>query len=249
MNRRTKQLLYGIFFASIIGVLVLLIIGPIINKAPTCTDGIQNQNETGVDCGDVCGDCYASEIRTPILSAKPIILGSGDNARLIFSVKNPNANFSVSFSYELTSHNLVSSKKITGSKNLRAAENKTIYLDKIPADFYAGQEIFVSLKINDYIPDSVSSLPNLRVREPILTSLEVPKKVTAVIMNESVVNAKEVEVIAILKNEFNTPIFAGYSVLSNIPGGESRNVSVAFPDSLDVADVSSSTTELRLSVY
>ena len=27
------------------------------SSSPTCSDGIQNQDETGVDCGGVCGDC------------------------------------------------------------------------------------------------------------------------------------------------------------------------------------------------
>ena len=53
--RLVKQLLYG-------GVLILIIAGAAvwiyrgaIFIAPTCSDGIQNQTEEGIDCGAICG--------------------------------------------------------------------------------------------------------------------------------------------------------------------------------------------------
>lgn len=33
--------------------------GPCGNVCPSCADGIMNQNETGVDCGGPCDPCYA----------------------------------------------------------------------------------------------------------------------------------------------------------------------------------------------
>ena len=34
---------------------------PIVIPAPTCSDGVQNQNETGIDCGGVCNACACTE--------------------------------------------------------------------------------------------------------------------------------------------------------------------------------------------
>jgi hypothetical protein len=42
-----------IFVVIIIGVGILFLI-PVLNKAPTCTDGKQNAEESGVDCGGNC---------------------------------------------------------------------------------------------------------------------------------------------------------------------------------------------------
>jgi hypothetical protein len=48
-----------------------------------CTDGIQNGNEEGVDCGGICpASCSSGEESAPTVSNDPIVTGSYDNIRL-----------------------------------------------------------------------------------------------------------------------------------------------------------------------
>ncbi len=48
------------------------------NACPTCSDGIQNQDETGVDCGGSCVACLESEThKTCVNNACQIVLGAG----------------------------------------------------------------------------------------------------------------------------------------------------------------------------
>ena len=48
-----------VLFFAVFG---FLIISPNFNKALTCTDGIQNGNETGVDCGGSCPNACLSQV-------------------------------------------------------------------------------------------------------------------------------------------------------------------------------------------
>lgn len=59
MNPKFKNLIFLFAFTLALGVVSTSCKK---DNAKTCSDGIQNQDETGVDCGGVCGDCtYADE--------------------------------------------------------------------------------------------------------------------------------------------------------------------------------------------
>ena len=47
-------------FVIPIGIMIVILFacGKDENPQPTCTDGIQNGNETGIDCGGDCGECF-----------------------------------------------------------------------------------------------------------------------------------------------------------------------------------------------
>ena len=59
-----KQFFYGIIYLVIFGLIGAGIYFALTSKEATCFDGIQNQNEEGVDCGgscNTCKTCYDSE--------------------------------------------------------------------------------------------------------------------------------------------------------------------------------------------
>lgn len=49
-----RKLLYFLVFLVVFGVVILYLTYPLLNKAPTCVDGKQNGDESGVDCGGAC---------------------------------------------------------------------------------------------------------------------------------------------------------------------------------------------------
>lgn len=60
-----RQLLYyavGIFFSTI---LLFVLWQVFLTRTPTCDDGIENGNETGVDCGGSCANICIEDARTP----------------------------------------------------------------------------------------------------------------------------------------------------------------------------------------
>ena len=57
-----RQLLYTAIVIAFFIALGFLIVYPSFNKAPTCTDGKQNGDETGVDCGGSCPIACTSQV-------------------------------------------------------------------------------------------------------------------------------------------------------------------------------------------
>ncbi len=74
--------------------LLALILGggfwKIIYKAPTCTDGFQNGEEKGVDCGGACKNICSSDTVSPIVLWSKIFNISGDVYSAVAYVENPN---------------------------------------------------------------------------------------------------------------------------------------------------------------
>ena len=81
MKRLSNHLFITIFFLSLISYSCEKLDPPSISEPipPTCSDGIQNQGETEVDCGGPCAPCSRALI--PILTA--VIGGSSYEANAI----------------------------------------------------------------------------------------------------------------------------------------------------------------------
>lgn len=61
-------------------------------KTPSCTDGVQNQTEAGIDCGGSCPYLCSAQVQPPtVLFTKALENGAG-RTDVIASVENKNAN-------------------------------------------------------------------------------------------------------------------------------------------------------------
>lgn len=53
-TRQAKQIIYGALYAILWVAVIFFFYSTFIKPAPSCYDGVKNQNEEGVDCGGVC---------------------------------------------------------------------------------------------------------------------------------------------------------------------------------------------------
>jgi len=126
--RPIKQFIIALVFISILsgfGVLIYYLTRP----APSCFDGIQNQEEEEIDCGGPCISCEyktLQEVKALWTEALP----TQDNFYdLIAQIKNPNQNYgcgNIPYQFELydTSNNLVG--QVSGTTFI--LPNQTKYL-------------------------------------------------------------------------------------------------------------------------
>lgn len=91
-KRLKKQLIVAsIFLLFVVGAGFLVYYS--FRPAPTCSDGVQNQGEEGIDCGGPCSSCELSELNEiEVLWTKA--LSVQDNFYdLAAQIKNPNQNY------------------------------------------------------------------------------------------------------------------------------------------------------------
>lgn len=156
MSRAVKQILFGIIFIIVFGLLGFWIY-KIAQPTPTCFDKVKNQGEEGVDCGKVCGNvCLESLEPIKVLSSNLFKIrdtnGKTDYDAL-FRVSNPNIQFgsgNIEYSLNILSVNgdLISpilSK--TGSFYILPGQTKYVYEPLLEAKTSSGGNIIATLEI------------------------------------------------------------------------------------------------------
>lgn len=88
-----------IFYVTVAGLFLLVFVAlPIfllIYRVPTCSDGKQNQDEAGIDCGGSCQTVCASVAIEPIVWWQRFFQISPSAYNVVARVENPNPNWAV----------------------------------------------------------------------------------------------------------------------------------------------------------
>ena len=85
VTKETARSNFGLFYLFIIGAVAGL--GYLIFKpVASCFDNLQNQNETGVDCGGPCEDCELRDLRLVIGGVD--MVGVGGKTSFVVKVEN-----------------------------------------------------------------------------------------------------------------------------------------------------------------
>ena len=115
--RLLKQLIYGIGFLAVVFLLGWGIKAIFFSAPPSCFDGVQNQNETGVDCGGSCISCDAKNAQ-PIAVHYVKVFKAADGLGVVAEIQNPNTTLGASdFSYSIALINALGAAQQTISGN------------------------------------------------------------------------------------------------------------------------------------
>ncbi len=233
MKRGFKKFIYGLFYLSLLGVFVLLVVKSITKTTPTCFDNIQNQNEAGIDCGGPCTPCDIKNL-IPLDEAAPsriFSLASG-KAFALFKVENQNTDYhAMPFSYTVNVLDLngVNVESWTGSDFLFAGETRYILETRItpPARSIGSVSIRLSdpvwKSVNDFVPPSLSL-------NDIKTDMGSSwLRVSGTVKNGSSFSANNVRVVAILRSKSGAELFASQTVLTSVSEFGTESFTVSFP--------------------
>lgn len=213
--------------------LILLIIGIVIAaflstlfvatlyKAPSCTDGVQNQAEDGIDCGGPCAYlCIVQQQPPTVLFTKAISNGSG-RIDVIAEIENKNASAAAKdVSYSITlygvDHTLV--QKVTGTLDLPPLASVPVFFPGIAS----GKQSVVGAFL-DIEPSSVHWFQLLRDSRILPTvsnitqggTTDVPR-IEAVLMNPSVTLMTNIQAIVIVRNSKGDAIAASSTIVPAI---------------------------------
>ncbi len=254
MPRPAKKFLYGVFYLFILALILWPIVKSFQTTTASCFDNVQNQNETGVDCGGSCASCAiknleAVRLLTPV---KFFSLSSGETV-LLAEVLNPNADYdAVNTSYIFKIYNADSQllQRVSGAIIIYGGERRYIF----SADVSLAAQTIARVDIEFLKPDwrsvGESLRPNFAPTSKIKTEIsEKNIKVSGSLNNQSSLAVQEVELIAILHDRLNQPIFASKTILTDINGLEERTFVISFPSDSSLASrLNSNATEVFANV-
>src|ERR1035437_3477389 len=85
-----RRMLYGGGFVLVLAIIASLLFFRFVYRAPSCSDGIQNGSEAGVDCGGSCTTLCSNQTVAPIVYWAKAFNVLGDVYNVAAYVENPN---------------------------------------------------------------------------------------------------------------------------------------------------------------
>lgn len=220
-----------IFIVSIFALIILIIAFGVyffyFRPAPTCSDGIKNQKEEGIDCGGSCQECEIKNLKNINILWVKALATQNQNYDLLARVSNLNQNYGSSqFNYEFQlfdlNDNLISARQ--GSAFILPREEKYVIEQKV----FAGQEVSkVKLYISpiswerakDYSPPEIQVLNK---KFEIKNEYPIFALASGIVKNSSYSICENVKIIIVLFGVNNEPVAVNSVNVDRLDAGQER---------------------------
>jgi hypothetical protein len=214
------------FILLIIGAVVVAFLSVVListlSRAPSCSDGVQNQGEAGIDCGGPCAYlCTAQELPPTVLFTKTLQASSG-RIDVIAEVENKNTNAAaknVPYKIALYDANQKLIREVSGALDLPPGATTPVYVPGIASGKQMVTHAFLTLDpslINWFaMPASARSVPTVSTITRSGT-VDAPR-IDAVLANPGVNSFDTVPTIIFVHGESGDIIAASQTIVRSIP--------------------------------
>ncbi len=239
-TRRQFKYAFGVFL--FFGLIIFAIIYPVIFKAPTCQDGKNNADESGVDCGGSCSLMCKSEIFSPVVLWNRAFLVINNNYNLVAYVENRNRDSAVlkaSYEFRIYDNNNKLLGRREGSTFIPPNQQFAIFEPRFDAG--EGQIKTVTFEFIEPLiwvkkAPTLQALP-IRVNNIVFDDNKDTPSLSAIINNDSVYDLPEFNVIAILYDKDNNAINASKTYKDKLLSNDSIPVFFTWPEILSATPV------------
>jgi len=239
-SAKRKFLYAGIpilFLVVVVGILGFLFF----YENPTCFDGRQNGDETGVDCGGKCQLVCSAEAIDPIVRWSRAFRVTGGVYNAVSYVENPNVNSSANkVNYLFTFRDSKNVIIATRSGTVDIPKNKTFAIFEGPIDFGQTSPAKTEFYFTSDIVWSkdVSTVPDLSIKNNALSREDVAPRVDAFVENKSLNAVSNVEVVAIVFEDKDRAVGASRTLINRIPALGSTPIVFTWPRPFETGEES-----------
>jgi len=231
MQRAARKSIYGLIYILILGFLGLGIytkyLGP---PAPTCQDGILNQDEEDIDCGGVA--CQSCELKNLELEIGEInVVETGENiVTLLIPFTNPSDNYgalNIPYTLSYSDSNSIP-RTIEGKFSVDPGEVGYISEPGVRVSPFGAA---ASLKLGEFEFTKAKDIPTYQVgiRNLQVNTLDEGIEISGVLINDSPSPIRQIKVLAVLKNTAGEVVHAGETLLDNLGAFDRRSVVIRVP--------------------
>jgi hypothetical protein len=226
-RRQALYLTFALTFVAVVAVVVFLAF----RQEPSCFDGLQNQDEIGIDCGGACQAVCAEEAKGLVVAwARPLLLAPGVYD-LVGIVDNHNSNLAarrLPYTFRVVdSDNLLILTK-SGEVTIDPAGRSIVFVSGIVTGQRIAHRVFLELGRNPEWVRREFQKPDLAVTGKEFTPDPVPI-VTAQITNRGLTEVSSLEVFVVLQNGEENAFAASRSRIDFLPVGASKRVIFTWP--------------------
>lgn len=231
-----------IIFSIVVLTLVVLIGLPLFflfYRAPTCFDGKQNGNETGLDCGGSCQLLCTAQSLPLILKGDPRVLKIADNTfEIVALIENPNASgevYRAGYIFKLYSaSSTIPLKVVEGETYIPRGVAFAIF--EGPFILEAGvvpTRVILEWKKESLVwQRNTKETPELVVKDASLLRLsreDTRPRLDASVGNISLENVSNIDLVAVISDETNNIFAASKTFIDTLPAGGSASIVFTWP--------------------
>ncbi|PIT96537.1 hypothetical protein COT82_02670 [Candidatus Campbellbacteria bacterium CG10_big_fil_rev_8_21_14_0_10_35_52] len=232
-KRRTAYFGTAIFIViTVAGILFFLIF----NKEPTCEDDKKNGDEQGIDCGGLCDKLCATQVSAPIIIWSRSFKVSEGVYNSVAYVENPNFTASapkIPYTFKIFDDNNILIAERNGNTFISPDgislifEGAIITGNRIPArTFFEFSEAPIWTRTNG--DKSSLSINNIK-----LSVADISPRVDAVLSNNSLLAARNIEVVAVVFDANDNAIGASATFVESISDRSSQDIVFTWPNKFD----------------
>lgn len=220
-NRRLLIVAVALFAALVVVASVLIATLP---KEPSCSDGLQNQNESGVDCGGSCAYLCSAEVVPPSVSYIRALTASG-RTDVVALVENLDPSASVRdarYAVELFAADGTLLASRDGVMDLAPGESVPVFMTGLlPAGAPVARAFlsFDEASMNWRAASGERTLP--RAEAVRVEGTPDSPRVAANLRNPSATALADVRVVVAVRDIAGTVIAASQTVVEALPGQSS----------------------------
>ncbi len=234
-SRMRKRLVLVILIVAIV-VLIGVPLYFLFYKAPTCSDGLMNGDETGVDCGGSCQRLCTAESLPIVINGDPRVLTVAPNVfEVVALLENPNINAEIyRAQYVLKVYDASSTipvKTIEGSTFVPRGASFALF--EGPFSLEAGIQPVRS--VLEWHKDSLlwkktgTVEPDIEVTSISLTKEEISPRLDAIVENQSLESVSHIDLVALVSDEEGNLFSASKTYIESLSSGESMPVVFTWP--------------------
>lgn len=233
-----RQIFYIVILILVFSIFGFLIIYPSLNKAPTCFDGKQNGNETGIDCGGSCLNACISQVdAVSVLWARAFRVVPGRFNAVAYLVNhNKNAAISkINYRFRFADANNVYIGKREGSTFVPPGGNFAVFESGI--DVGNSIPVYVTFEFTQtpqWVQVSQEKINQLKVLVSNIQLVDETTfpKLSATVKNTSLFNIPNVDVIAILYDAQGNAVSTSRTFLDQLYPLQNTDVNFTWPEPL-----------------
>jgi len=217
---RRRFVILFIFGAIVVAFLTVILISALY-KTPSCTDGVQNQNEAGIDCGGPCVYLCIAQMQPPTVLFTKVLQNNG-RTDIIASVENKNIDAAAkNVPYRITFYGTERSflGELTGVLDLPPRTTTFVYLPGVAAGDQKIVSAFLEIEASAsrWFSLSPDSLITPIVSDITQSGTKDAPRVQATFTNPSTIAFSNIQVIVLVHDVRKTVIAASRTIVQIIP--------------------------------
>ncbi len=231
-----KTKIIGIIAIIVIILAAIFVYFKFIKHDPTCFDGIQNQDERGIDCGGICSLMCLSDVRPLIpLWTRPIKI-TGDVYSVVSYIENQNIGNGVEeIPYEIRMYddkNILVAQPIQGKTFIGPNDRTAIFETGIKVGNRVPKTAFLKfLETPKFVRvDNRWNDQSLAAQNDVLTDIDTAPKLSAQIKNLTLETFHNIPVVAIIYDDKGNAIASSQTFVDEIDPDASVPVYFSWPE-------------------